>query len=87
MNGSAAWKRIFEICTAYGMNHLRFHPWCPPEAAFVAADEAGFLLHIELPVFSHHVASTKGLPEFMSAEAPCILKTYGNHPTCRDPTV
>ena len=78
---TAAWKRIFEICTAYGMNHLRFHSWCPPEAAFVAADEAGFLLHVELPVFSHHVASTKGLPEFMRAEAHRILETYGNHPS------
>jgi hypothetical protein len=75
------WRRIFRIAASYGMNHLRFHSWCPPEAAFVAADEAGFLLHIELPVFSHHVASTPDLPEFMRAEGHRILETYGNHPS------
>ncbi|MGE5395132.1 MAG: sugar-binding domain-containing protein, partial [Candidatus Saccharibacteria bacterium] len=31
------WKRIFSICRAHGLNHMRFHSWCPPEAAFEAA--------------------------------------------------
>lgn len=75
------WRRIFRILADYGMNHLRFHSYCPPEAAFQAADEAGFLLHIELPVFSHHVLSTHGLPQFMREEGKRILKTYGNHPS------
>lgn len=75
------WRRIFRILADYGMNHLRFHSYCPPEAAFQAADEAGFLLHIELPVFSHHVLSTPGLPQFMREEGKRILQTYGNHPS------
>jgi hypothetical protein len=29
------------------LNLLRFHSWCPPEAAFVAADELGMYFHIE----------------------------------------
>jgi hypothetical protein len=37
-----AWLRIFRICRAHGLNHLRFHSWCPPEAAFEAADQSGF---------------------------------------------
>ncbi len=75
------WRRIFRTARSYGMNHLRFHSWCPPEAAFIAADEAGFLLHVELPVFSHHVDTTPGLKEFMRQEGHRILRTYGNHPS------
>ena len=75
------WRRIFHILADYGMNHLRFHSYCPPEAAFRAADEAGFLLHVELPVFSHHVLSTPGLPQFMREEGKRILERYGNHPS------
>jgi len=75
------WRRIFRVIRSYGMNHLRFHSYCPPEAAFVAADEAGVLLHVELPVFSHHVGTTPGLEDFMRQEAHRILDTYGNHPS------
>ena len=39
-----AWKRLIRICQAHGLNHIRFHSWCPPEAAFAAADELGFYL-------------------------------------------
>jgi hypothetical protein len=42
-----SWKRIIRICKAHGLNHIRFHSWCPPEAAFVAADELGFYYHVE----------------------------------------
>lgn len=77
----ADWRRIFRTVREYGMNHLRFHSWCPPEVAFHAADEAGVLLHVELPVFSHHVDKTPGLKEFMRQEAQRILEAYGNHPS------
>ena len=35
------WERIFKIYKSYGLNHVRFHSWCPPEAAFEAADKLG----------------------------------------------
>lgn len=35
------WERIFRIYKSYGLNHVRFHSWCPPEAAFTAADRIG----------------------------------------------
>jgi len=79
--GEDEWRRIFRTLRRYGMNHLRFHSYCPPEAAFVAADEAGILLHVELPVFSHHIGTTPGLEDFMRQEAHRILDTYGNHPS------
>ncbi len=34
----ASWERVFRICRSYGLNHMRFHSYCPPEAAFIAAD-------------------------------------------------
>lgn len=77
----ADWRRIYQTVRDYGMNHLRFHSWCPPEVAFQAADEAGVLLHVELPVFSHHVNTAPGLKEFMRQEGHRILEAYGNHPS------
>lgn len=44
----AEWERIFKIYKDYGMNHVRFHSWCPPEAAFVAADKLGLYLQAEI---------------------------------------
>jgi beta-galactosidase/beta-glucuronidase len=42
-----SWRRIISVCKDYGMNHIRFHSWCPPEAAFAAADELGVYLQVE----------------------------------------
>ena len=43
-----SWERIFRIYKSYGLNHVRFHSWCPPEAAFTAADRIGLYLHPEV---------------------------------------
>jgi hypothetical protein len=43
------WLRLLGISAQYGMNHYRFHSWCPPEAAFAAADELGIYFQVELP--------------------------------------
>jgi len=45
----AEWRRIYGILKDWGLNHVRYHSWCPPRAAFEAADELGFYLQIELP--------------------------------------
>jgi len=42
------WKRIFKIYQSYGLNHVRFHTWTPPEAAFTAADELGIYIQAEV---------------------------------------
>lgn len=39
-----AWQKIFGACREHGLNHVRFHSWCPPEAAFDVADELGLYL-------------------------------------------
>lgn len=75
------WARLFRIARSYGLNAFRFHSNCPPEAAFRAADRAGFLLHVELPVWSHVAGKDAALDDYMRAEGFRILKAYGNHPS------
>lgn len=43
------WLRVLGILKDWGLNHVRFHSWCPPEAAFAAADELGMYFQVELP--------------------------------------
>ncbi len=45
----AEWRRLLAIHKAWGINHVRFHSWCPPEAAFEAADELGVYFQAEFP--------------------------------------
>ena len=77
----AGWLRVFTIAKSYGLNHLRFHSWCPPEAAFAAADELGFYLQVELPVWSLKIGMDAPADNFLKAEAERIIKYYGNHPS------
>ncbi|HCX84889.1 MAG TPA: glycoside hydrolase [Micrococcales bacterium] len=80
----AAWRRIVAVCRAHGLNLIRFHSWCPPEAAFVAADEAGMYLQVEGPLWANQGAAIgEGRPvdAFLHAETRRILDTFGNHPS------
>ena len=43
------WVRLLTIARNYGINHYRFHSWCPPQAAFEAADAVGIYFQVELP--------------------------------------
>jgi hypothetical protein len=75
------WLKVFRIAKDYGLNHLRFHSWCPPEAAFDVADSMGFYLQIELPLWSLNAGEDKNTNRFLSAEAARISQEYGNHPS------
>jgi len=57
------WAKLISQAKAYGLNHLRFHSWCPPKAAFQAADEAGFYYQVELPHWSLKVAGIDSKPK------------------------
>lgn len=76
----AAWARIFRISRSYGLNHMRFHSWCPPEAAFEAADEAGFYLSIECSAWAT-VGDGKPIDQFIYAESNRIINAFGSHPS------
>ncbi|WP_051235337.1 glycoside hydrolase family 2 [Marinimicrobium agarilyticum] len=78
------WARIFDVIKQHGLNHVRFHSWCPPEAAFQAADEAGVYLQPEASVWPNQGATVgNGGPvdEFVISESKRILDEYGNHPS------
>ena len=78
-----SWKRIIRIAKAYGLNLIRFHSWCPPEAAFEAADELGFYYQVETCWANQSTTIGDGKPvdEWVYAETERILKAYGNHPS------
>ncbi|MFV0505374.1 MAG: sugar-binding domain-containing protein [Bacteroidales bacterium] len=75
------WKRIFETVKEYGLNHVRFHSWCPPEAAFIAADEVGIYLQAELPMWIKDVGQYPARRDFFEKEMYAMLEEYGNHPS------
>ncbi len=78
------WERIIKVAKSHGLNHIRFHSWCPPEAAFVAADELGFYLQVECSSWANQSTTLgDGLPidQFIYDESERIVKTFGNHPS------
>ena len=77
----AAWRRIFQIEKSYGLNFIRFHSWCPPEAAFAAADIEGIMIQAEAPQANVSAGSNPQRDAFTEAELLCMVRTYGNHPS------
>ena len=75
----ASWLHYFGKCKEYGINHVRFHSWCPPEAAFVAADRLGIYLQPELPFWG--TLEGEELLAFLKKEGLNIVRTYGHHPS------
>ncbi len=76
----AGWEKVFGTCREWGLNHVRFHSYCPPEAAFRVADRMGFYLQPELPVWTNAMGS-KDVQRFLMAETDRILDDYGHHPS------
>ena len=76
------WLDIMKTYASYGINCVRFHSWCPPEAAFLAADELGIMVQPELPNWNPRDAfATKESKLFYENEIKRIIKNYGNHPS------
>lgn len=78
-----SWRRILRIARAHGLNTLRFHSWCPPEAAFVAGDEAGFYFQVEVaswPNWTTTLGDDQPVDAWVEAETGRIRRAYGNHP-------
>ena len=79
-----SWLRIFRKCKEYGLNHMRFHSYCPPEAAFVAADKLGFYLQPEGPSWPNHgvkLLSGQIIDQYLLLESKRIIDAYGHHPS------
>lgn len=77
------WRERLKVYQDYGLNHVRFHSWCPPDAAFTAADELGLLFQVENPMWiaDGRVSVDDKRTEFVRDEAYRIVDTYGNHPS------
>ena len=74
-----AWKKIIQVCKDYGLNGIRFHSWCPPDAAFTAADEMGFYLQPECGMWNDF--GDPAMQQRLNDETVRLLKAYGNHPS------
>lgn len=78
----ASWERVFRICRSYGLNHMRFHSYCPPEAAFIAADLVGFYLQPEGPSWPNHgpkLGNGQPIDKYLMDETIALTKAYGNY--------
>lgn len=78
------WNRILRTVKSHGLNHMRFHSWCPPKAAFVAADELGVYLQVEASSWantSSSIGDGKPIDKWLYKETQDILDAYGNHPS------
>ena len=78
------WKRTIRVAQSHGLNHIRYHSFCPPRAAFEAADELGFYFQVEVASWAN--SSTRlgmGLPvdDWIERESERVVTTYGNHPS------
>lgn len=62
-----SWLDTFRVCKKYGFNQMRFKDYCPPEAAFAAADRLGFYLQPYIPTAQD--------------EAKRVIDAYIHHPS------
>lgn len=75
------WKKEMTTAREWGFNHIRFHSWCPPKAAFEVADSMGIYLQTELPVWSLNIGDDPAVTEFLADEFRRMSEAYGNHPS------
>jgi hypothetical protein len=81
---ASEWEKVYKAVKAHGLNHVRFHSWCPPKAAFVAADRMGIYLQVECSSWANQSTQLgSGLPvdEYIWDESRHIIREYGNHPS------
>ena len=83
---TASWRREMETAKEYGLNHIRCHTCCPPEAAFEAADELGVYIIPELPFWGTVPARGEEADggrecDYLEAEGLRILEAFGAHPS------
>lgn len=75
------WLDYFSLLKEYGINHVRFSSWTPPEAAFQAADETGMYIMTELPVWGEMDRDLKFQNKFLEEELKGIMEDYSHHPS------
>lgn len=82
-----SWLKVCRTVKEYGLNHIRFHSWCPPENAFLAADQTGVYLLAEMPLWLNTDVCALATGDdpihetFFHDEAMRVSRYYGNHPS------
>ena len=76
-----SWINYFSILKEYGFNHVRFHTWTPPDAAFQAADMLGIYILTELPIWGELDRDLKFHNRFLKEELQGIMDAYAHHPS------
>ncbi|MDP4222029.1 MAG: beta-galactosidase, partial [Bacteroidota bacterium] len=79
-----SWMKVLQTCKDYGLNTIRFHSWCPPEEAFIAADRLGIYFHIECSSWANQgtsIGDGGAVDKFIYEEGDRIIREYGNHPS------
>ncbi|MCH5241314.1 MAG: beta-glycosidase [Muribaculaceae bacterium] len=76
-----SWIDYFSILKEYGINHVRFHSWTPPDAAFQAADQIGIYILTELPIWGELDRDLKFHNKFLNEELIGIMEAYSHHPS------
>lgn len=76
----AYWRRLLQINKDWGINHVRFHSFCPPRAAFIAADELGMYLQPE-PGMWNEISRGTEMEKMLYEETDAMIRAYGNHPS------
>ncbi|MEN0020423.1 MAG: discoidin domain-containing protein [Planctomycetota bacterium] len=80
----AEWTRIFNRMKEFGLNHMRYHSWCPPRAAFIAADRVGIYLQVEGPFWVNQgpqLGLGDPIDQYVYDETDRIIAEFGNHPS------
>ena len=78
----AAWRNLIRQYQRYGVNCLRFHSHCPPEAAFAAADELGMLMQPELSHWDpEHAFEAEASYAYYRQELIETLRLLAPHPS------
>jgi hypothetical protein len=75
------WERIIRIAKDHGLNHIRFHSWCPPKVAFEVADRMGFYYQVEASAWAGDIGSGKPIDQWVYDESERMVAEYGNHPS------
>lgn len=76
------WKKVLSVYASYGVNCMRFHSWCPPVAAFTAADEMGMMMQPELSHWNCKDAfEDEESCRYFELELRLLLRMLANHPS------
>lgn len=77
------WRDKMKRMREFGLNGIRFHSYCPPEAAFAAADQEDFYLLVECGMWNCFEEGEAGLEmrEALRRESQKIVSAFGHHPS------